>query len=248
MAGGGRQASYGAREVGRILERALQLQDEDRRQLPATTAHGDSTSLAELEELGREVGVEPALVRRAAAELETRPRPVEKTPWLGVPERIVYERNLPGEATPAALEALVGVLQEVLGEPGQASMVGRTFTWTSSSGQGPRGQHGRQISIVIASRDGTTSLRVEEGLRPTVGNRFRGYVGGVSGMSAGVAMAIGIGALRSPLAAVAIWLLAILGVLGTTRTRYRRTVDRRTEELGQLVARIAHELESGSAG
>jgi hypothetical protein len=244
MAGGGRQAGFGSREVGRILERALKLQDEERRQLPATTAHGDSTSLAELEELGREVGVEPALVRRAAAELETQPRPVETTPWLGVPERIVYERNLPGEATPEALEALVGVLEEVLGEPGQASMVGRTFTWTSFGAEGRRGPHGRQISIVIASRDGTTSLRVEERLRPTAGNKFRGLVGGISGTGTSLAMGVGMGALHSPLAAVIFSLVALGGAVGSARALYRRTVARRTEELGQLVARIALELET----
>ena len=54
---------YSDREVARILERATELQ---RAEPSATNPEG--LTLAELTEIAREAGIEPALLRRASAE------------------------------------------------------------------------------------------------------------------------------------------------------------------------------------
>ena len=43
-----------------ILERALELQQEEQRQAPLALKRTDGASLAELEEMAHEVGIEPA--------------------------------------------------------------------------------------------------------------------------------------------------------------------------------------------
>jgi hypothetical protein len=194
--------------------------------------------------MAREVGIEPALVRRAAAELEVQPRPVEASRWTGGPGRIVFERVLRGEAPQAALEALLAVVQEALGEHGQPSMIGRTFTWTSLSSTGRHGPRGRQISIRVTPRDGVTVIRIEEQLRAAAGGLFGGLLGGVGGGSSGIAMGLGIGALHSPLAAAAIWLFSIGSAYAGARGLYRRTVRKRTEELQALLVRMADHLQT----
>jgi len=113
---GGRERRWDEGEVGAILQRAIELQQEEERQGPRALARrGDGASLAELEAMAKEVGLEPALVRRAVAELEARRRPVPISPWTGGPGRIVFERVLPGEAGPAAVEALLPIIQGATG-------------------------------------------------------------------------------------------------------------------------------------
>jgi hypothetical protein len=234
---------WGEREVGLILKRALKLQQqEEHKQAPKALARSDGASLAELEEMANEVGIEPALVRRAAAELEAQPRQVEVSRWTGAPRRIVFERVLEGEASPAAIEALVGVVEEAVGEHGQPSMVGRTFTWTSLAPPGRHGWGGRQPRISVVPRDGVTTIRLEERLAP--GGVFGPMVGGVGGGSSGIVMGIGIGALHSPLLAAATWLFLAGSAYAGARVLYRRSVRKRSEELQRLFGRITEHLQT----
>jgi hypothetical protein len=243
---GEREPRWNEREVGLILRRALELQEEQK-QIPAAPARADGASLADLEEVAREVGIEPALVRRAAAELDNQPRPVATSRFMGGPTSIVFERVLRGEASEAALEKLVVVVQEALGEHGQPAMVGRTFTWTSVARSGPRGSHGRQIAISVRPRDGATVIHIEEKLRSTAGGLFGGLLGGVGGGSSGVAMGIGIGALNSVAAAVVLWLCGVGGAYAGARALYRRAVSKRTQELRELLLAMGSELEAANA-
>jgi hypothetical protein len=237
QAGGPR---WGEREVSLILKRALELQEE-RRHAPQALVRTDGASLAELEEMASEVGIEPALVRRAAQELEARPRPVEVSRFLGGPRRILFERVLQGEAPQTAIEALVGLLQQSLGpDGGQPSMVGRVFTWTLVRASGRH--DGRRLTISVVPRDGTTTIRLEE--RLDVGGLFGGLVGGVGGGGSGVAIGVGVGALHSPLAAVAIWLFTAGSAYLGARALYRRVVGKRTEELQRVLARLTEHLQA----
>jgi hypothetical protein len=239
------QVRWGEREVSLILKRALELQHEDERQAPRSLERAAGASLAELEEIAHEVGIEPALVRRAAAELEAQPRPVEVSRWTGGPRRIVFERVLRGEAPQAAIETLVGVVQEALGQHGQPSMVGRTFSWTSLASTGRRVSAGRQLTISVVPRAGVTTIRLEEQL--AAGGVFGPLVGGVGGGSSGVAMGIGLGALHSPLLAAAIWVFSAGSAYAGARMLYRRTVRKRTAELQGLLGRITEHLQSALA-
>jgi hypothetical protein len=241
---GGTDRRWSEREVGLILQRAVELEKEDESRKPRALQRTDGASLAELEAVASEVGVEPALVRRAAAELDARPRLVDVSPWTGGPRRIVFERVLQGEAPLPAIEALLGVVQDALGEHGQPGMVGRTFTWSSLTSSARHGPRGRQISITVASRDGVTTIRVEEELGNVAGRVFGGLVGGVGWGSTPLVWGIGVGALHSPAAAVLISLLTLGSSYAGARRLYRGKVRTRTEELQGLVVRIAEHLQA----
>jgi hypothetical protein len=230
---GGPERRWGEGEVGAILQRAIELQQEDERQGPQALARrGGGASLAELEAMAKEVGLEPALVRRAVAELEARPRPVPISPWTGAPQRIVFERVLPGEVQPAAVESLLPIIQSTIRENGQGSMVGRTFTWTST-----QGHRERPTTISVIPRDGVTTVRIEE---PVMGPYF------LLPVVFGSAPLMGLGAkvMHSPLAAGAMWLFFSGGTYFGARKLFQRQVRKRTEALQELFGRITAQLQS----
>src|ERR1041385_3980738 len=116
---GDRDPRWAEAEVSLILKRALELQHDEQGQPTNAPKRAEGASLADLEEIAREVGIEPALVRRAAAELDARPRAQKASRFTGGPSRIVFSRVLHGEVREAAIEALVDIVKETLGEHGQ---------------------------------------------------------------------------------------------------------------------------------
>jgi hypothetical protein len=227
---------WGQSEVSLILQRAMELQDEEQPSGPHALARPeDGASLAELEQMANEVGIDRALVRRAVAELESRPRRVPISPWTGGPGRIVFERVLPTEVSPAAIESLLPILQSAFSGNGQGSMVGRTFTWTSLN-RGGREAGAPRLSISVISRAGGTTIRAEERLWPA--QVLVGFIGSVF-----PAMYVG-GTLHSPLAGVATWLLTACSAHLGARALYRREVRKRTEALQELFAHITAHLQS----
>lgn len=227
---------WGQDEVSLILRRAMELQDEEQRSGPQALARReDGASLAELEQMANEVGVDAALVRRAVAELETRPRPVPISPWTGGPSRIVLERVLPGEVSPDAIESLLPIIQGAVTGAGQGSMVGRTFTWNLLSGGRESGAPPR-LSINVIPRAGRTTIRVEERLFPVavpvafVNSVWPAFLAG--------------GATHSPLVGAAVWLLTAGSTHVGARALNRRIVRKRTDTLQELFARITAHLQS----
>lgn len=77
------QRRYREEEVRQIFEAAATTPERrpDRAALPAT----DGLTLAELQEIGREVGLEPARIAEAASSLEQRARALPRRTRLGMP-------------------------------------------------------------------------------------------------------------------------------------------------------------------
>lgn len=79
---------YTDRQVRLILKSAVELQQRTERDDDPSGA----TSLAELEQMAAEVGLDSSLVRRAVAELDTVGAPSERNAFLGSPTYIVLEQ------------------------------------------------------------------------------------------------------------------------------------------------------------
>src|SRR5262245_2628947 len=90
---------YEEKEVRWLLERVGELQRA------VDVKSSSSPTLADLEEIAKEAGLDPALMRRAARELDAAP-PAKSNPITGAPLRIVLERTLPGEASEAAIASI----------------------------------------------------------------------------------------------------------------------------------------------
>lgn len=224
---------YGDEEIGRILKRATELQHRE------PTAGAAGVTLAELEEIAAEAGIDPAYLRRAAMELETRPDDPTLWSWLAGDELdLVREVTLPGELDQADFERLVAVIQAASREHGQPSLLGRTLTWRAESSSKTRA-----TQIVASSRDGETTIRIEENLGQMASGLFGGVtVGAGVGVGVGVGLPIGLKVLGSvlfataaPLASVALGYMASRALYRTIAGRRRRAVD----NLFDLVVREA---------
>lgn len=226
---------YTEKEVSRLLKRAAELQHN----VPAP-ANPSGVTLDELAQAAREAGLDPALVRQAAAELDAggiaTTGPKLGSALAGAPLRLVLEQTVPGEIKPAAFSALVPRIQAASEVPGQASQVGTTLTWNSANPSNTR-----MLQVLISSHEGQTLIRIEERYAGLAAALFGGVVGGLGGVGLGVGGAIG-GALGSVALAVALPTSLVLGTYVAARQIFRAVARRRRRILEQLMDSIVREV------
>jgi tRNA A-37 threonylcarbamoyl transferase component Bud32 len=225
-------------EAVEIVKRAALLEAGNPTQTGAMTMGG-------VEALGAEVGIAPELVRSAARRLESRATgPTQLVPSAsysqvaGGPTKIFYERIVEGELPDSEFPYVVEEIQRVMGNAGQVSQLGRSFSWTIRS-TGVR----RDMEVSVTVRAGRTRIAVMENLSQTVGAIFGGIGGGMGGGGFGLLGGVVAGALNAPLAllvAVPAWLLL---TYGTARTIYARAARRRNHELEALADHLASVIE-----
>ena len=100
---------FNEKEVALIIKRASELQTE------TTSESNTGMSLAELEQVAREAGLDPELVRRAAADLDTRVTDQTPNRFLGAPTALRLERTIEGEVPAEEYEPMVLEMQRLLG-------------------------------------------------------------------------------------------------------------------------------------
>ena len=136
---------------------------------------------------------------------------------------------------------MVDEARRILGNVGQVSQLGRSFSWSTT----PSATR-RNLEVVVTMRGGRTRIRIQENLAPLVGAIYGGIGGGMGGGGMGPIMGVMFGALHFPFAAVALVIPAWLSTTYlTARIAYRTTTKRRRAELEDLanrLAQVAHEL------
>ena len=119
---------YDDREVALILKGAA----EQEGRVAARDAAGGLT-LPQLEQVALEAGLDPALVRRSAAQLDASGSDSLGARWRGGPHELVVERVLDGELAAdmrGVAESLATAVREAAGGAlGSTDTVGRLFTW-----------------------------------------------------------------------------------------------------------------------
>ncbi|MHB1225560.1 MAG: hypothetical protein ACYC2G_16150 [Gemmatimonadaceae bacterium] len=202
-------------------------------------------SLAELEQVAREAGLDPALVRRAAREIDE-PAPPPPSRLAGAPMRIVLERTFEGELPADDHEPLVAEIRRSIGEPGLVSVLGRTMSWSASeTGSGMHGGRRRSLTVTVTPRNGCTTLRIEESFTQLAGTVFGGLMGGLGSGGTGVAVGVGMGVLHSALAATGIMGGVLLVSYAGARGLYAVLVRRRRRQLELLRDRLSEGIEHG---
>ncbi len=88
-----RDRKFNDEEVALIIKRAAELQQTQQVQQEPSTA----LSLLEVEEIAREAGIDPKLVRQAAHGLDRPSETTRPSAWVGAPTRLVFERAVDGE-------------------------------------------------------------------------------------------------------------------------------------------------------
>ena len=230
---------YGDKEMGRILKRATELQHDE----PSAPTSGGVT-LADLEEIAAEAGIDPKYLRRAAMEVDT--GVADSSFWASVVgEDLMLTRDvtLPGELPDDGFERIVTAIQSQAREHGQPSLLGRTLTWRAETVS-----KSRTIQVVVTSRDGHTHVRLEENLSQLATGVFAGGTAGLGlGVGLGVGLPIGLEVLGSVAFAVAAPVAAVaLSYIGA-RQIYREVVRRRNQAITDIFECAVAEAESSIA-
>jgi hypothetical protein len=231
---------YNEKEVAAIIKRASELQQVES---PAESTTG--MSLAELEQVAREAGLDPALVRRAASDLDTRVSDRRPSPFIGAPTNLVLERTIDGEIPVDEYESLVLEIQREIGGVGQVSTLGRSLVWTMQ-GAARRRVSTRTVQVTVTPRNGRTTIRMEEPLGQLAGGLFGGLVGGLGGGTSGISMGIGMGVFHSALVATGLIGGMVAGSYVLARTIFGRIVRDRGERMQRLMSRLAEQVAATS--
>jgi hypothetical protein len=190
-------------EVAEIFRQATEAQQTPQRQLPS----GEGLTLAEIQEIGQQVGIAPELVVRAATSLaaagaETSRSLVGFT--IGVGRTIELDRKL----TEAEWEQLVVDLRETFDARGTVRQDGSFRQWTNGNLQvllepTPTGQRVRFRTVKANSRALITGGLITAGLAAAMA--LVGVVGGAhnnmviaANMAAIAAAELAIGAMQLP--------------------------------------------------
>lgn len=228
---------YSENEVGLILRRATEMQRAE----PAA-ADPAGLTLAELEEIAAEAGIDLGMLRWAASELDVQRPATLGSRLAGAPTTVAIERVIEGEMPVERLEELVPTIVAATPGRGTASAVGRSLTWSSQEGSNLTEQQ-----VLVSSRNGQTLIRVEQSYSGLAAGWFGGIMGGVG---AGVGFGVG-GALSTTLGLVAglvaTPLTAIAGSYFLARYIYSSQVRSRQGAVRALVAELAEQVETAIA-
>lgn len=235
MTGAGHLSSrrYNEKEVADIIKRASEMQ-----QVESTAESTTGMSLSELEQVAREAGLDPSLVRRAASDLDTRVSDRKPSAFIGAPTNLVLERTIDGEVPVDEYETIVLEIQRELGGVGQVSTLGRSLVWTMQ-GVDRRRVSTRTVQVTVTPRNGRTTIRMEEPLGQLAGGLFGGLMGGLGGGTSGIAMGIGMGVFHSAPIAVGLIGGMVTGSYFLARTIFGRAVRGRGERMQRLMSRLA---------
>jgi serine/threonine protein kinase len=227
---------YRRDEIEAIMNRAAEIEATNPTMSGAMTMGG-------MEQIARDVGIEPRHLRSALASLSPR-RPTREAALeqpkrnilIGGPTRLLFERIVEGELHEGDYSLLVDEIRGVLKEVGQVSQLGRSFTWTLNKGSSST----RAAEVAVTVRGGRTRIVVQENLANLIGAIFGGVGGGMGGGGMGPLMGglIGGGVLVPGAAAfiVPAWLTL---TYATARASYSHAVRRRQKALGGLADRLA---------
>jgi hypothetical protein len=215
---------YADEETARILRRAAELQGTEE---PAT-----SPTLTDLQQIADEAGIEPRDVRRAAAELAASSGAGGMARADGA-TALLLERVIPGEIPVSRFDALVEAIRAATGMAGQASVLGRGFTWTSGAPGQPAPP--RAITLTVTAVDGETVVRAAESLAAQASN----YLG--TGVASALIGSFGMVAATSGDPSMGVIAAAVAwagGSLIAARRMHQRAAGRHREQLAELLQRV----------
>lgn len=195
---------YSEDEVAAIFESAADAPESTR---PLSAASG--MTLAELQQIGREVGIAPESVARAARLVDQRARPAYRR-VLGLPIGVGRTVELERPLSEAEWERLVVDLRETFDARGHVSAHGSFRQWTNGNLQAlleptPTGQRLRLQTVKDSARGlmmggtGTIGIAVATSIGAAVGSGLNAVNLGPMGilMAVGLGM-IGLGAVGLP--------------------------------------------------
>jgi hypothetical protein len=217
---------YDDDEVAEIFRKAA----EGPQSLPRQAARNEGMTLAELQDIGREVGISPEAVEGAARSLELRPRGAVRQ-FLGLPIGVGRTIALDRRLSEAEWERLVVELREVFHARGTVSSNGSFRQWTNGNLQAllePMG-NGHRLRLTTTRGASIFSLRV--------GVAMLG-LGGIMSIAAAIA-----GNLNGSLPGIAILSLFGIGAIASGALPLPSWARLRARQMEEVTSQLA--LETG---
>jgi len=220
------ERTYTEDEVREILKRAV----ED----PPSHAlvKGEGITLAELKEIGREVGIEPRSIDDAARSVAVEVnRPTGRL--IGGPTSLHFERKVEGELGPDQAPEILAAIRRSTGLQGEVREVLGSLEW---SAKGEASEH----YVTLTSKDGVTTIQASANL---VGGATLTYV--PVGVAASMISMIGlVVALKEGSELALILALVLLPILyPILRTVWNRISSSESAKLQQAVDDVAGLIE-----
>ncbi len=120
---------YREDEIQEIFERAA---SKEARGVPAPV-HEAGLTLSDLQDIGRQVGLEPARIAEAATALDTRPEILPRRTMWGVPVSVGQIVELDRAPTDREWELLVAEIRRTFGARGQLTEAGSLREWSNGN-------------------------------------------------------------------------------------------------------------------
>lgn len=195
---------FNEEEVAAIFKQATEAQQTPQRQLPS----GEGLTLAELQEIGRQVGIAPELVVQAAASLGQVGSPTSRK-FLGLPIAVGRTIDLDRKLSDDEWERLVVDLRETFDARGTVRQEGSLRQWTNGNLQVllERTANGHRIRLSTVKGDArawmsgglvTLGVAAVTALAAVVGVANQHYLTWAVEMAAIAAGQFAIGAIRVP--------------------------------------------------
>lgn len=227
---------YDENEVRDIFARAARAEGTDS---PAPPAR-EGLTLGELQEVGREVGLPPARIARAAAALDARSAEGGREASLGAPVAVARVVELPRAPTDREWQVLVGELRESRDTAGRLmSHGGETREWTDG-----------RLHVFLEPSVGGHRLRLSARRRDEMEIVWLGAAAVAIGLVVLVTQALD-GATFGPLLETLLpAVLALLGAgsLAGRTLRLRRWADETELEMARIAERARALVEGSESG
>lgn len=217
---------YGDEEVALLLRRAIELE----RELPGPQERAGFT-LAELRQIGAEVGIPSGIVDEAANQIGMDKRGL----WeriIRTPTRFFDQRTLSGELTPEQVASLIGALRRLTQRQGEVEEVLGAVEWKTDSEFAP-------LHVRIQSGGGRTRIEALENRRGESGFAV-GLVGPGGGLLFGTALA-GLAELGPGWASLGIVLGTAAATSGLVWHWWRGSVGRARKRMDYLMTHLGSE-------
>ncbi|MDE2984181.1 MAG: hypothetical protein OXU69_05690 [Gemmatimonadota bacterium] len=227
-----RPRRYSDTEVRRLLKYAAERQQSD--ETGGAGGREGGMTLAGLQEVAAEAGIEPRYVQLAAARIDSPEPRVPKHRLAGTALLVRAERIIPGEMREEDYEQVVAEIPMATDLPGDTTMVGRTLRWKSAISE----HQLRSLRVTVASRNGETRIQAEERLHTYARMLYGAVVGGVGG-GCGFGIGIGVGVVLESALFAAAFPVTLIGGLYVAMRQVMKSVGRkRRAELERLVDRL----------
>jgi hypothetical protein len=225
------ERQYNKQEVAAIFEQATADQESAQRRLP----QGGGLNLAELEQIGKEAGIRPESIARAAATLDRVGPILPPSTSLGFPVSVARMVDLPGPLSDQAWDRLVADLRETFQATGEVRHEGSLRQWRNGN-----------LHALIEPTDSGHRLH----LRTLNGNARSALIGGLAFFTINLAlMLVAAASAGMNPGTLLIALLSAIGLvsMGVAAYQLPRWRAERARQMEEIAARAVQRVEAPPA-